>query len=204
MDRSGVSRLIPLILVVIVVVIAVAALVSLGRALFGGGASPSPSQTPPVNTGKQALTSTLADRSVRMTARGPLVADENFHGYSITVSPDKRVMTTYVGYGGKQVDSSDLGNTTAAYEQFVYALDKAKLMEGTPLSGGADDTRGLCATGNLYEFEVRQGDNTIQRLWTSTCKGAPGSLKANLSQVSNLFKQQIPDFSKLAGKIRLS
>ncbi|USN96499.1 MAG: hypothetical protein H6797_05545 [Candidatus Nomurabacteria bacterium] len=202
MDRSGIQRLVPIVLVLIIVVLAIAALVSLGRTLFGGGASPETSS--PVNTGKQALTSTLADRSVRMTVRGPIVARENFHSYTITISPDARNMTTHVGYLGNEVDNDQMQNDIQAYTQFVYALNRANFMEGMPLKGAANDTRGICASGNLYEFEVRQGDNTIQKLWTTTCSGSLGSLKANLGQISNLFQLQIPDFSKLLSKIGFS
>jgi hypothetical protein len=113
-------------------------------------------------------------------------------------------MTTYRGYLKEQVDNEQLSNNLQAYEQLVYALNRAKLMDGTPLSGDANDTRGLCANGTLVEFEVRQGSNSIQKLWTTSCTGSKGSLKANLTQVSRLFQQQIPDFSKLLSKISLS
>lgn len=159
---------------------------------------------PVVNTGKQALTSTLANRSVRMTVRGPIVARENFHTYAITISPDARNMTTYKGYLGDEVDNDQLQNDTQAYTQFVYALARANLMEGASLKGDANDTRGICATGYLYEFEVRQGDNPVQKLWTTTCGGSPGSLEANLNQITSLFRLQIPDYSKLLSKINFS
>lgn len=113
-------------------------------------------------------------------------------------------MTTYVGYLGQQVDNSPLENNTQAYEQFVNALDRANMMEGTPLSGDANKTAGVCATGYLYMFEVLQATNVIQSLWTTTCKGSPGSLKANRQQLSNLFKAQIPDFTKLVSKVKLN
>lgn len=204
MNRSGLSRIIPIILVIAVIGFAIWALVSIGRAVFSGGDDSSQPTASPVNSGKQALTNTTADRSVRMTVRGPLVAAENMHSYTITISPDARNMTTYKGYLGEQVDNQQLTNDAQAYEQFVYALDHANLMEGTPLSGGANDTRGICATGNIYEFEVLQGANSIQKLWTSTCQGSQGSLKASRPQVSNLFRLQIPNFSQLAAKINLS
>jgi len=203
MERSGLRRLIPIAVVVIVIGIAIFALVSVGRSLFSGGSTPSPSTTP-VNVGKQALTNTLADRSVRMTVRGPLVATENFRSYTITVSPDTRNMTTLKGYDSQQIDNKQMTNTLQAYEQFVYALDRAKLMDGTPLTGDANDMRGICASGTIYEFDVLQGSNVIQGLWTSTCTGSKGSLKASLSQITSLFRAQIPDFSQLVSKISLS
>lgn len=199
MDRSGLQRLVPIFLVCIVVVLAVAALVSLGRTLFGGGSR----VEAPVNTGQEALTSTLADRSVRMNVRGPIVARENFYTYRVTISPDARNMTTYRGYLGDKVDTLQMQNDAQAYGQFVHALAYANYMSGTPLSGKADDTTGICASGYVYEFEVRQGENSVQKLWTTTCGGSTGSLRSNLSQIVGLFRSQIPDYSELLRKINL-
>lgn len=193
------QRLVPIILILIVVGLVITALVSIGRTFFGGSSN-SPSPTPSVNVGKQALVQTTSDYSVRMTVRGPLVADENYRTYAVAVSPSARTMTTYKGYGAQQIDNSQLANTPASYEQFVYALNRAKLMDGTPSTGDASDTRGICATGTLYTFDVLQGSNVVQSLWTSTCTGSPGSLKANLSQVTNLFSKQIPNFAGLLQK----
>jgi hypothetical protein len=211
MDRSGIRRLVPIILGLIIAGLVIAALVSIGRTFFGSGGSsgstsksPSPSPSVQVNAGKQALTSTSSDRSVQLTVRGPIVADESFHSYTVTITPSSRNMTTYTGYMGQTVDNVQLSNNTPAYEQLVYALNRAKLMDGTPLTGDANDERGICATGSIYEFQVLQGTNSIQKLWTSTCAGSPGSLKANLGQVTNLLEQQIPTFSALVQKINLN
>lgn len=204
MERSGLRRVVTIVVVLAVIIAVVFALISIGRTLFGGGSSGSSPSATPTNNAKQALVTTAADRSVRMTVRGPLVANENFHSYTITVSPDARNMTTYKGYIGEQIDSSQMTNNLQAYEQFVYALDHANLMEGTPLSGGANDTRGICASGSIYEFEVLQGGNSVRKLWTSTCRGSAGSLKASLTQVTSLFRAQVPDFTRLAGKIDIS
>lgn len=196
--------MIPVVVVLIVIGIAVWGLFSLGRAMFSGeGGSADPDATVPSNNGKAALVETTADRSVRMVARGPIVADENFYSFSITVTPDSRNMTTYKGYMGETVESEQLGNNVQAYTQFVNALSRANLMEGTPLTGEANDINGVCATGYVYEFEVMQGTNAVQKLWTSTCKGSPGSLKANLAQVLNLFRAQIPNYSKVIKTIKL-
>lgn len=201
MERSGLARFVPIILVLIVVIVAVVALFSLGRALFSGSGQGSEA---PVNTAQQALTSTLADRSVRMTVRGPIVAEEQFNSYVVSISPSTRAMTTYVGYMGQQIASEQLPNNTQAYEQFVYALDRAKLAEGTPLTGEANDTRGICATGLVYEFDVMQGENSVQKLWTSTCDGSKGSLSASVQQVSRLFRLQIPSFSQIVRGLKMN
>ncbi len=49
MERSGLSRVIPIIIVIIVIAIAIWAMISLGRAMFGGSSS---TTTEPVNNGK--------------------------------------------------------------------------------------------------------------------------------------------------------
>lgn len=183
------SRIFPVILVLIVVAIAIAALVSVGRAIFGGDDPAAQSQ---VDVGRDALLTISSDRSVRMTVRGAIVADENFRSYRVTVTPGNRTLTTYKGYLESSIATKRYGNNNKAYEEFVYALDKANYMKGEALTGDKDDTRGICATGQVYEYEVLEGTNVVKRLWTSTCKGSPGSFKASISQVEGLFLNQIP------------
>lgn len=198
MNNSGLQRLVPIALVLIVIIVAIAALVSLGRSIFGGG-----SAEPVVDTGKEALLNTALDRSVRMTVRGPIVGDENFHSYRIIVSPTTRVLTTYEGYLDRQVDTKQLVNNTRGYEQFVYALDRAALTDSAVLEGEAADMRGICATGKVYQYEVMQASNVIKKVWTTTCRNAKGSLKASNTTLIKLFQAQIPNYDDLTQKVRL-
>lgn len=197
MDNSGVQRIVPIVLVLIVIIIAVAALVSVARNLFGGETEPV------VNTGKEALTNTSLDRSVRLTVRGRIVGDNVFHSYTITATPTTRNLTTYQGYLQNQLETSELANNSKAYEQFVYALDRADLMEGRELEGDADDMRGVCATGYLYRYEVIQGTNVVKSLWTTSCSREKGSLKANNQALVRLFRAQIPGVSTITNKVEL-
>jgi hypothetical protein len=201
MYKGNSSRVLPVILVLIVVAIVVAALVSIGRVIFGGGEGAVDQSQ--IDTGKQALLNTASDRSVQMTVRGPIVANENFRSYRVTVDPVSRTMTTYAGYLEQPINNKSLDNNAQAYEQFVYALDKANMINGEAFTGEKDDTRGICATGRVYEFEVLQNGESIKRLWTSTCKGSPGSFRASVSQVSDLFLDQIPDNKDLLKEIDL-
>lgn len=206
MNRNGIQRLTPIVLVALIVAISASALYSLGRTLFNSEDSNSSSKVvKPEDAGKEALLSTLANRSVVMTLRGPIVADENFHSYEISVTPSSRNMTTYRGYLDQTVDSVQLTNNTEAYTQFVYALNREKLMNAKPLEGEANDTRGVCPLGVLYEFSVLEGKDTVRKLWTSSCSNAKGSLKvSSLKKVNRLFKKQIPEFEKLSSKVKLS
>jgi outer membrane protein assembly factor BamB len=107
-------------------------------------------------------------------------------------------MVVYNGYLGTVDKRSDLDNNHKAYEQFVYALDKANMMKGkVPEGDDKNDVRGICATGYVYEYEVLNGSNQVKRLWTSTCDGSKGSLQASVGQLNNLFHRQIPDFEKI-------
>ncbi len=194
------QRIVPIILVIIIIVIAVTALVSLARAVFFSGDAAQPAE---VDTSRQALLNTADGHRVTMTVRGPIVADEEFNSYTIAVSPANRSITTYTGYLDTVVDQQTLGNNTAAYEQFVFALDKANLAKGKELSEEQNDVRGVCATGRVYEFSIINGSDTVKKLWTSTCRGSAGSLNANVDQLRELFTVQIPDASRVINRVNL-
>ena len=70
------SRILPVVLVVVVIIIAITALVSLARVVFFSGTSSAPAAA--VDTSQSSLLNTSAGRSVSMTVRGPIVADEKF------------------------------------------------------------------------------------------------------------------------------
>lgn len=191
MQRGKFARLIPIALVLIVAVIAITALVSFGRSIFGGDG------TPDSDPGREALLSTSLNRGVRMNVRGPIVADENFRSYQISVTSTQRNMTTYEGYLERPIDRAVLENNIPAYEEFVHALDNADMIEGEEFENEEDDTRGVCATGYLYEFEVYNGSNVVKRLWETDCRNTDGSLEADRRQIENLFLLQIPEQRQL-------
>ena len=199
MYRGNASRILPIVLVLIIIAVAIAGLVSAGQAIFGGSQA-TQTQT---NIGQEALLNTSADRSVRMTIRGPIVADEAFRSYRITIDSTSRNLTTYSGYLEQPITGKQYSNNVKAYEELVYALDKANTMKGDELKDAANDTRGICASGRVYQFEVLQNNSTVKQLWTSTCKGSPGSFKASVPQVEGLFLGQIPDRKSLLSNIDL-
>jgi hypothetical protein len=201
MARINLSRIFPIILVIIIVIIAVAALVSLTRAVFFSASTST--TAPAADTSRTALLSTTADRSVRMTVRGAIVADESFRSYQIVITPSSRTLTTYTGYLDTKVDQVSLSNNIPSYDQFVHALDKANLTKGTSLTGDKNDTRGVCATGRLFEFDVLNASTSVKNLWTSTCSGSTGPLDASATQLTNLFDAQLPTAQTLIRKINL-
>lgn len=195
------SRILPTILTIIIIVVAIIGLVALARVLFFSGSSAS--EHVANNANQEALLDTTDGSAVSMTVRGPIVASENFRSYTIFVSPTSRDMTTYTGYLDTVLQQENLANNTAAYDQFVHALDKANMSEGKQLSDEQNNVLGICATGKVYEFAVLKNGEATQTLWTSTCSGSPGSLKANASQLSSLFQKQIPNASELLNGLSL-
>ena len=195
------SRVIPVVLVLILVAVAIAAMISLARAVFFSDASQTAVSN--IDTSRESLRSSTADRSVRMTVRGPIVADEEFRSYQVSVRPNGRTITLFNGYLDTQLQQQTFGNNVPAYEEFVFALDRAGLAQGSELSGDNNDIRGICATGRVYQFEILDNNKSVKTLWTSTCKGAEGSLRAKLPAVRSLFHAQIPDSTSLIRTIGL-
>lgn len=200
MSRYSKNRILPTVLAIVVIIIAIAGLVGLARLLFAGGGS---SKQPVVDVARTALLTTNPGSSVTMNVRGPIVADENFRSFQISVSPDSRDVKTFTGYLDQIIDQETLSNNVAAYTEFVHALDKAKLTTGKQYEGEANDIRGICATGRVTQFIVKKDGEPVQTLWTSTCSGSKGSLRASTEQLSNLFIRQIPSAPNFISKVSL-
>lgn len=200
--RNSFSRFVPILLVIVITIVAVAAVIAIGRALFGKNDSGQTDQN--VNTGQVALLSTEEGRAVRLTVRGPIVANENFRSYSVIISPSSRDMITYEGYLDKEINQKKLDNNMKAYTELVYALDKRKMMNGTQLTEQQNDLRGICASGKVYKFETLKDNSVVKSLWTSDCSGSKGSAQANVNEILDMFLKQIPDGKKMAAGIGLS
>lgn len=196
---KGGPRIVPIILVVAVMIVAIIALVSIGRLLLNRGDSSEVVDTPTEN----ALLMAEVDRSVRMTVRGPIVADENFNSYKIEISPTERRMTTYRGYSDEVIESRRLSNSVNAYTEFIHALDRAGFANTAQLDAEVSDVRGMCSTGRLYSFETLQAQSVLSESWISSCKGATASFRGEAVLIRDLFLRQIPDSKSLLSDLSL-
>lgn len=196
-------RFVPVLLIIVVTIIIIAVVVMVGRALTGGGDNSRSETVTEVDESRTALLSTDLSRSVRLTVRGPIVADEKHRSYQITVGPQSRVMTTYEGYIETALESTKLQNNVRAYEEFVHALDKRQMMNGRSLSTSQNDLRGICATGMIYQFETLMNSTVVKSLWTSDCSGSKGSAEANVDEILSMFLDQIPEGAKMARSVGL-
>lgn len=200
MNREGSRRILPTILIIIIIIVAVVAIVSLGRAIFGGGGDTADSEA--TQAARQALLDTTQGSAVSLTVRGKIINNDEFRSYRILITPSNRTMTTYSGYLGSPLKSKEYSNNVRAYEEFVYALDKAGFVNTITLTDDKNDTRGVCAAGNINEYDILKDDKSVKKIWTSTCSGITGSMKANPAQIRGLFQSQIPDFAVLVETIR--
>lgn len=193
MYRNNSTRIFPIILIIIVIVALIAGIVTVGRYLFSGNGD-TDQQKSRAETAREALLKVDVDQSVRMTIRGPIVGNEAFRSYQVTVSSSQREYVVYKGYLEDVESRKTYRNNTSAYEEFVYALDKAALTSsGKYTDEQADDLRGICATGRVYQFEILDEGSPSESYWTSTCKGSLGTFGASVQQVTDLFTKQIPD-----------
>ncbi len=189
----GKSKVLPIILMIIVAVVAIIAMVSIGRALLGRGSQSAPVEDP----ASRALLNTEIDRSVRMTVRGPITANEDFRSYEIEISPIGRRMTTYRGYNNQVIDDVRLGNSTEAYTELVNALSLANFTKTASSAVGVDEIAGVCATGRVYTFTLLQAQSSVKQLWTASCRGVDGSFEGNAVLVRDLLQGQIPTSREL-------
>ena len=194
MYRGSTPRIVPIIVTIIVIALVVAALVALGRLIFGGS-STSTTQTATTSL-KDSVLDTSATRSVRWTVRGPIVADENFRSYQITVSPSARNYTVFSGYLDSITSTQTYTNNERAYEEFVHALVNADITNTRASSN--DDIRGVCATGGIaYKFDTLKDSQGDLSLWGSTCSQSKGTIAADALKIHALFTNQVPDFKPL-------
>lgn len=194
MYRSSSTRIFPIILIIVIVIALIAGIVTVGNYIFGGGNKDADQQKTHAETARDELLKVDADRSVRMTIRGPIVANETFRSYQVTISPAQREYVVYKGYLEDVKSRKTFSNNTEAYEQFVHALDKAALTKaGKYTEEQASDLRGVCATGRVYQYEILSEGSVVNSFWTSTCKGSPGTFGASVQQVTSLFSNQIPE-----------
>lgn len=199
MYRGSGPKIFPLIIVVLVIALVIAALVSLGRMIFmGNGPSNKEAEDSKQSSEGSVQSSTLdtaSNRAVRLTVRGPIIADEKYRTYQITVSPTERRWTVYSGYLGQVIEEKVYTNPAKAYEEFVYALDKANISKVNKSKD--EEFRGVCATrGIAFMYETLKDNKTDQSIWTSTCGGSKGTMGASIEQIHALFANQIPDFKR--------
>jgi hypothetical protein len=140
---------------------------------------------------------------MQLTVSGPIVGDQQFQSYRVSVGREQATIETRLGYEGTVVDQRIYANNQESYTNFLRALDAAGFTKGDKQSVNKDE-RGMCAIGDRYVMQIKSGSSDIQRFWSATCRGQ-GNFKGNAEVVRKLFNSQIPqaDFSKLTNSLKL-
>jgi len=152
---------------------------------------------------KRALTSYANDPNITVseTIIGPINAPQNHNEATISVSNQTATMQLMQGYDGNVINSHDYNMSPASFSEFLHALDKAGFTLGNNDKALKNDA-GYCSEGQRYIFEVKDGSNTVQRYWTTSCKGAK-TYRGSIGLTLDLFRAQIPDYDSLTDNTTL-
>jgi hypothetical protein len=137
---------------------------------------------------------------VKFTATGPVTADPNHQGYRITVGRDANTIEVVQGYQNNVTQAQTYTNNSAAYADFLRALQLQNFTQGIS-DPARSDNRGVCPNGTRYTFEIENAGQTVQRYWSTSCGG--GTFQGNANSVRGLFQRQIPDYPKMSAKLQL-
>lgn len=140
------------------------------------------------------------DAVVRLTVEGPVVADQNHNAYQITIGRNTAKIETYKGYERQVIETKVYENNEEAYETLLLSLERAGYQR-TIEDESNTDPRGICPTGNRYTYELVDGSSTLIESWSASCN--KGTFRGDATAIRNLFIRQIPEFSRVTGKLNL-
>lgn len=142
----------------------------------------------PVNISDYATTNV----QVRMAVRGPINSNQEHQDLQITVGQNETIGELLDGYQGGVNRSTQTANNAVSYKAFLSALHNLGFTNRKlPPKGVQYD--GACPTGNRYTFSFIGDDaHTPPSTWTTSCSAKLGTFAGQLSQVRNLFEDQLP------------
>lgn len=147
----------------------------------------------------------LADYSnstseVVLTIAGPVTADEKHYSVRMRVNGGLRSVELIKGYQGTVEKSKTYQNNASAYDAFLKALDGAAYSAERDASKDAQNNESsACYSGNKYSLDLNTPSNVVFHRWTSSCYGIRGTFGGDISKIMELFKNQMPDYSEVAG-----
>lgn len=132
---------------------------------------------------------------VRYILRSEINAKEDHRVLQITVGRNYRTATIFEGYNGVVLQSLQLDNTQEAYLQFLAALENNDFTNARIAEPGVNP-EGACPDGRRADFEIFQGSEVKQSLWTTSCNGVGGTFSGNTHDIRTLFERQIPNYNE--------
>jgi hypothetical protein len=139
---------------------------------------------------------------VELTINGPVTNDQNHNSVQMIVGQTQNEINLIQGYQNDVISTKSYPNNSAAYGVFLRSIDFAGYRQGNS-DPNLTDYRGYCPNGNIYIYQVLNGNNTIEQYWSTTC-GNLGTFKGNSSLVLSLFEGQFPDFGGITSNANLA
>ncbi len=146
------------------------------------------------------LSEEAKDGKVILTINGKVVGEEQHRSIRITISHTNRILEVLRGYEFAVDKNQTFSNNDAAYDVFLHALDNAGFIRERNFT--PRDERGVCPLGNQFIYELK--DSTDIKLWSTSCNSKEGTFAGQAKLIQDLFKAQIPDYSKLVSGVRLN
>ena len=186
MQRRSSARIGVVLLIVIIAIVLISGIVFLAQSLFSGDSSQ------PVQPGESNLLTEPTDNTVvAMSVRGPVTARESHYDIKLEISATKRLLVITTGYDNPtEVKRIELDNDKGAFTDLLLALNAAGYTSKTENTVSKND--GLCATGQLITFTLKDGDEMKSDAWTTSCASVAGDFAGHSSAAIQLLLDQIP------------
>ena len=196
MQRRSSARIGVVLLIIIIAIVLISGIVFLAQSLFGSGGNQ------PVQSGDSSLLTEPTDSTaVVMSVRGPVTAREHHYDIQLEISATKRLLVITTGYDNPvEVKRIELDNDKGAFTDLLLALNAAGYASKAENTVSKND--GLCATGQMITFTLKDGDEVKSDVWTTSCAGVTGDFAGQSSAVIQLLLDQIPGSRDAIGTVK--
>ena len=196
MQRRSSARIGVVLLIIIIAIVLISGIVFLAQSLFGGSGNQL------VQSGDSSLLTEPTDSTaVLMSVRGPVTAREHHYDIQLEISATKRLLVITTGYDNPvEVKRIELDNDKGAFTDLLLALNAAGYASKAENTVSKND--GLCATGQMITFTLKDGDEMKSDVWTTSCAGVTGDFAGQSSAVIQLLLDQIPGSRDAIGAVK--
>ncbi len=153
-----------------------------------------PKQGSKVSTGTTIVDYANTDVAVRFTEEGKINARENHRVLQITVSQSERTITLFDGFQGSVLKNQTFLNDQDSYRALLAGLQNSGYTKTQIVTKNVNPIAS-CPNGKRFRYDIVEGANLKQSLWSSTCSSTKGTFAGRSSEVQTLFRNQIPDYS---------
>lgn len=187
-----------IILVVLVAMVLIGGIVFMVRVILGAsGTSNTKKSDQPATEQVDLLTKPTDSTVVEVKTRGPIVAREEHYDIDITISASSRSLKVYQGYDRAIVlKEINLGNDQNAFNSYLKALKVQGFNTENEADEVAEKTDGVCPSGQLIDYIIRDNSGAGSDLWTVSCSNIHGTFGGNSQGVIDLTESQIPGASE--------